>query len=50
MCKEMLVIPVDRVGTQKRIIKKMRAEEEEQRHKGLPIPPKIICDDWTGRV
>jgi hypothetical protein len=39
MCKEMPVIPVDRVGTQKRI-KKMRAEEEEERHKGLPIPPK----------
>jgi hypothetical protein len=35
MCKEMPVIPVNKVVDQKRIIgKKWRAEEEE-RHKGL---------------
>jgi hypothetical protein len=35
MCKEMLVIPVNKVVDPKRIIgKKWRAEEEE-RHKGL---------------
>jgi hypothetical protein len=33
MCKEMPVIPVDRVVDKKRIIGKRRAEEEE-RHKG----------------
>jgi hypothetical protein len=33
MCKETLVILVDRVVDKKRIIKKWRAEEEE-RHKG----------------
>jgi hypothetical protein len=33
MCKEMLVIPVDRVVDKKRIIGKWRAEKEE-RHKG----------------
>jgi hypothetical protein len=42
MCKEMAVIPVNRVVGPKRIIgKKWRAEEEEERHKGsLPPPPK----------
>jgi hypothetical protein len=34
MCKEMPVIPVNRVVDTKRIIEKWRAEEEE-RHKGL---------------
>jgi hypothetical protein len=35
MCKEMLVIPVDRVVNTKRIIgKTWRAEEEEEKHKG----------------
>jgi hypothetical protein len=33
MCKEMPVIPVNRVVDTKRIIEKWRAEEEE-RHKG----------------
>jgi hypothetical protein len=41
MCKEMPVIPVNKVVDQKRIIgKKWRAEEEE-RHKGLLTPQKI---------
>jgi hypothetical protein len=36
MCKEMPVIPVIKVVDPKRIIrKKWRAEEEEERHKGL---------------
>jgi tetrahydromethanopterin S-methyltransferase subunit A len=35
-CKEMLVIPVNRVVDKKTIIgKKWRAKEEEERHKGL---------------
>jgi hypothetical protein len=41
MCKEMPVIPVNRVVNAKRIIgKKWRAKEEEK-HKGLltPFPP-----------
>jgi hypothetical protein len=39
MCKEMSVIPVNKVVDPKRIIgKKWRAEEEE-RHKGLLTPP-----------
>jgi hypothetical protein len=39
MCKEMRVIPVNRVVDRKRIIgKKWRAEEEEG-HKGLLTPP-----------
>jgi hypothetical protein len=39
MCKEMPVIPVNRVVDPKRIIgKKWRAEEEE-RHKGSLTPP-----------
>jgi hypothetical protein len=50
MCKELLVIPVNKVVDPKRIIgKKWRAEEEE-RHKGLLTPqkmsaigPKCIC-------
>jgi hypothetical protein len=33
MCKEMPIIPLDRLVDKKRIIKKWRAEEEE-RHKG----------------
>jgi hypothetical protein len=44
MCKEMPVIPVNRVVDNKRIIrKKWRAEKEEERHKGpltAPPPPK----------
>jgi hypothetical protein len=40
MCKEMLVIPVDRVVDKKRIIgKKWRAKEEERHPRR---PPKII--------
>jgi hypothetical protein len=40
MCKEMPVIPVNKVVYPKRIIgKKWRAKEEE-RHKGLLTPPK----------
>jgi hypothetical protein len=39
MCKEMPVIPVNKVVDPKRIIgKKWRAKEEE-RHKGLLTPP-----------
>jgi hypothetical protein len=33
MCKDMLVIPVNRVVDKKRMIRKWRAKEEE-RHKG----------------
>jgi hypothetical protein len=41
MCKEMPVIPVDRVVDKKRIIgKKWRAEEEE-RHEGSADPKKL---------
>jgi hypothetical protein len=42
MCKEMPVIPVDKVVDPKRIFgKKWRAEEEE-RHKGLLTPKKVL--------
>jgi hypothetical protein len=42
MCKEIPVIPVNRVVDPKRIIgtKKWRAEEEEERHKGVADPKK----------
>jgi hypothetical protein len=41
MCKEMPVIPVNKVVDQKRIIgKKWRAEEKE-RHKGSLTPQKM---------
>jgi hypothetical protein len=40
MCKEMPVIPVNRVLDPKRIIgKKWRAEEEETHKGALPPPP-----------
>jgi hypothetical protein len=35
MCKEIPVIPVNRVVDPKRIIKKWRTEEEEKRHKDM---------------
>jgi hypothetical protein len=38
MCKEMPVIPVNRVVDQKRIIGKMEGQGKEERHKGLLIP------------
>jgi hypothetical protein len=39
MCKEMLVISVNRVVDKKRIIGKTWRDKEEERHKGLLIPP-----------
>jgi hypothetical protein len=42
MCKEMPVIPVNRVVDPKRIIRKRRAEEEE-RHKGLLTQKSVGC-------
>jgi hypothetical protein len=46
MCKEMLVILVNRVVDPKRIIVKNWRAEEEERHKGLltPPPPKKKSD------
>jgi hypothetical protein len=38
MCKEMPVIPVNKLVDPQRIIKKWRTNEEE-RHKGLLTPP-----------
>jgi hypothetical protein len=42
-CKEMPIIPVNKVMDNKRILAKRRAEEED-RHKGLltPPPPKKV--------
>jgi hypothetical protein len=41
MCKEMQVIPFNRVVDPKRRIKKWRAKEEE-RHKGSLTPQKYV--------
>jgi hypothetical protein len=39
MCKEMPVIPVNKLVDQKRIIGKNLKAEEEERHKGSLTPP-----------
>jgi hypothetical protein len=38
MCKEMSVIPVNRVADKKRISRQKWREEEEERHKGSLTP------------
>jgi hypothetical protein len=42
MCKEMPVIPVNRLVDLKRKTGKNWRAEEEERHKGLLTPPKVI--------
>jgi hypothetical protein len=41
MCKEMPVIPVNRVVDPKRIIRIKLRSKEEERHKGLLTPQKF---------
>jgi hypothetical protein len=42
MCKEMPVIPVNKVVDPKRIIGKEWRAQEEERHKGSLTPPKSV--------
>jgi hypothetical protein len=46
MCKEMPVIPVNRVEDPKRIIRKKWRAKEEERHKGSLTPKKVRLGDF----